>query len=582
MASLLVFQHTQKVYVIKNSHLQLGLDCIKLIFYIIKYFYMELAKMKLLLSFFFFFIFFNILYSQNNPIRISGSSTLTQEFYSINGIKSRRPANVSRAIIRMNLSVYNKVQIPFELYLSTEKTRFTNPFNQFGLSPKVAEWLTLHAGYFSTRISNLTFGDLRLYGGGFELTPGNFQIKFMYGRSRKGIKADTTKGFAGLFSQMLYAASIGYSFGKNSFLNLNIMHAADDSTSLVYDSRLISPTENLTTSLNFGIKFSKAFRIEGEAAIGLFTNNTKADTLNTNLNVPSFLFTPNYSSQIDGAALLSIYITPSRNWGFSLNSKWIGPGYITQGFAQLQNDLLEINLAPTAHLLKRKLNLKGTLGYRLNNLRKNHITTTKRLTGSMNMNYRITNNLSLDFLYNYNKIKSYKTIDSIKISNIFGLISITPGYLFDAFSGKNNIMLNFTHQNAVDQNPFTKSSVAYSTTNINYIHSIFFPSSLNITLNILSSSTDLTYRSIDITTINANIGYQFFNHKLSAVFGLGFNSVTTTKTDHQALFQIYLSYGLNKYGTLAFNLTNNNYKASEPYSPSYNELHGAFQYSISF
>ena len=540
-------------------------------------------KIKVLFSFLIFLLFVTTTsLSQNKVVSLKGSANLSQNFYSVSGLENRRPGSVSRAIMRFTVSVYDQIKIPFEIYFSTEKNRFSNPFNQFGISPKITDWLQLHGGYFSTNISKLTFGDLRLYGGGIELTPGNFRLKFIYGRSRKGIKPDSIRGFNGVFNQMLYATSIGYSFGKKSFINLNLMHAIDDSTSLPFVPLNNTPTENLNVSLNFGIRFSKVIRVEGEAAIGAFTNNTRADSITANISMPSFLFNPNYSSQIDGAAIFSLFFNPSKNWGFSLNTKWIGPGYITQGYAQLQNDLLEINIAPKVHLFKRKMNLNGTLGYKFNNLRENHIATTKRMTASINLNYQITPKFGFNFLYNFNKIKSSRVIDSIKISNIFNLTSITPRYMFNAFNGVNNIMLNYTHQNAIDENPLTKASVAYNTTNLSYIHSIYFKSTLNFTLNFLSSATKLSIGSINILTLNGTVGHHFFNNKLSASFGLGYNVITKIKKDYQTLFQINLSYSLNKWGTLSFNLTNNNFRASTPYAPSYKEVNGSFQYSISF
>lgn len=522
------------------------------------------------------------IYAQTEFASFRGSASLSQDFYSVDGIDSRRPGNVSRAIMRMTVSVYDQIQIPFELYLSSEQNRFAHPFNQFGMSPQITDWLKFHAGYFSSQISKLTFGDLRILGGGVELSPGKFRLKFIYGRSHDGIGPDSSRGYKGSYDQMLYAASIGYASSEKSYLNLNIMHAADDSTTLVYDSLRISPTENLNISLNFAIEFSEAIRLESEVAIGAYTNNTLADSLSTDISVPSFLFTPNYASQVDGAAILSLFITPAKNWGFSVNTKWIGPGYITQGYAQLQNDVIEYYIAPYAHLFNRKLNINGTLGYKSNNLRNNHIAQTERSTGSLNIGYQITDKLGLDILYNYNGIKSSGAIDSFKVSNIFNLISISPKYMFNAFNGMNNIILNYTNQDAIDDNPLTKTSTAYDTKNISYVHSIYFPSSLNFTLNLLFSKTSLSESAIEIMNFNATVGHQFLDNKLSTSLGLGYNIVTTVKKDFQTLFQIFLSYSLDDYGTLSFNLTNNNYRASAPYAPSYTELNGSFQYSISF
>lgn len=115
----------------------------------------------------------------SNYVRIGGSINLSDNFYSSSGIDRRQPANVARGIFRTTITIYDQIQLPFELYISTQERKFQQPFNQFGVSPRISDWLTLHAGYFSSRISDYTFGDLRLLGGGVELTPGNFKLKVL-------------------------------------------------------------------------------------------------------------------------------------------------------------------------------------------------------------------------------------------------------------------------------------------------------------------------------------------------------------------------------------------------------------------
>ena len=122
-------------------------------------------------------VYSTMLFSQEENkknVKFSGSANITDNFYSASGIAPRQPGNMLTGIIRANLTLFDQIELPFELYLSTEQTRFQQPFNQFGVSPKISDWLTLHAGYFSTRISDFTFGDLRMLWGGFELTPGKF------------------------------------------------------------------------------------------------------------------------------------------------------------------------------------------------------------------------------------------------------------------------------------------------------------------------------------------------------------------------------------------------------------------------
>jgi hypothetical protein len=189
----------------------------------------------------------NFLIAQNisNYIRVGGSINLSDNFYSSSGIDRRQPANVARGIFRTTVTIYDQIQLPFELYISSQERKFQQPFNQFGVSPRISDWLTLHAGYFSTRISDYTFGDLRLLGGGVELTPGNFRLKVLYGRSRTATESNEFQSFPGMYKQNVYAASIGYGNESVAFFNLNLFHAKDDSNSIRRDSTTIAPAETI-------------------------------------------------------------------------------------------------------------------------------------------------------------------------------------------------------------------------------------------------------------------------------------------------------------------------------------------------
>lgn len=229
----------------------------------------------------------------NNYIKVGGSINISDNFYSSSGIDRRQPANVARGILRTTVTIYDQIQLPFEFYISTQERKFQQPFNQFGVSPRISDWLTLHAGYYSTRISDFTFGDLRLLGGGIELTPGNFKLKVLYGKSRTATEADPQQFFPGMYKQNVYAASIGYGNESVAFFTLNLFHAKDDSNSIKRDSLTINPAENLVGSLRFGFQIIEELNIQSEVAVSAYSSNLSAEKL-TDLNFPEFFFYSEY------------------------------------------------------------------------------------------------------------------------------------------------------------------------------------------------------------------------------------------------------------------------------------------------
>ena len=171
-------------------------------------------------------------FSQGSPMRLSGTFSSSAELYSSTGIPARRPNSSYRFIFAPTVTVYDQIQLPFELYYTSEDRGFRQPFNQFGVSPRLFGWLTLHGGYYSANISEFTFGDSRLLGGGFELRPGKFRLSFLYGRSQAAVATDTLLGFRGMYDRRVMAAKLGFGTDDGFHIDLNFLRAVDDSASL--------------------------------------------------------------------------------------------------------------------------------------------------------------------------------------------------------------------------------------------------------------------------------------------------------------------------------------------------------------
>ena len=520
--------------------------------------------------------------SESSFLKFNGSLNLSSELYSTNAAQKRLPSNQQRLILRTNFTLFNQVEIPFELYLSNSDSRFLQPFNQFGVSPKITDWLRLHGGYFYANISDFSFGDVKLYGGGVELTPGNFRLKAFYGRSIAGKDPDSLNYFGGIYSQRTYAFSVGYGNEEVAFLNLNLMRSIDDSNSIKPISITQSPTENLVSSASFGLRVIQPLFISGEVALSAFSSDIRSEDIE-DLKFPKFLFTPKLSTQVDGAAKLGITINPESFWSLRLGTRWIGPGFVTNGFTQLHNDLFEITIEPSLRLIENRLNLRSSIGIRSNNVRNNRVSKTNRFLGLFTADYQISDLFGLNVQYNNNQIKSTQYADSLKISNVLNFISITPRFSFTAFNGSNFISLSYSNQNSEDSNPYFRTQVQNQTSSVNFSHNIIFPSSLNLSSNLLYSKVSVWNLDIKILSLNETIGYQFFNYKLSAFLSLGYISVKFKESSNgMILVGLRTSYNLEKFGSISFNLSNNNFNSKDPLAQSYNELQGNLQYLINF
>lgn len=517
----------------------------------------------------------------SNYVRIGGSINLSDNFYSSSGIDRRQPANVARGIFRTTITIYDQIQLPFELYISTQERKFQQPFNQFGVSPRISDWLTLHAGYFSSRISDYTFGDLRLLGGGVELTPGNFKLKVLYGKSRTATESNGLQYFPGAYKQNVYAASIGYGNESVAYFTINLFHAKDDSNSIKRDSLTLNPAENLVGSLRFGFQIIEELNLQSEIALSAYSGNLSAEKL-SDFNFPEFFFTPNTSSRVDGAVRLQINFKPSNFWSLRFNGQWIGPGFTSLGYSLMPNDLMEFSLSPSVKLLNNKLNLRAQAGIRYNNLRNNRLATSSRFTGSLSANWQISQLFGFDFSYNNNQIKSKHTNDTLKLSNVFNSVMISPRFLFEALGGMNNLNFNYSYQNSLDKNIISSQSSNNKTHTFGIIHSLSLPTTWSFTTSLLFNKSNTSYASTQVVSISENVGRRFFENKLSVSLGTGINLIKTTVNDSQIFFNLNSNYSLDKFGSIGFILSNNNYRADSELTKTYNELYGSLQYNISF
>jgi hypothetical protein len=516
-------------------------------------------------------------------VRFNGSLNLSSEFYNANGITNRLPANTERMIFRSNVSLFDQIQLPFEVYWTSQQAQFQQPFSQFGINPLITSWLQLHAGYFSTQISDFTFGDVRVLGAGVDFHPGNFRLKILYGRSHDAVDPDTLQNYYGSYKQMVFSAQLGYGDESISFVNINLFHAKDDTNSINRNSLTPAANENLVTSLGFGVKVIDELSFNGEGALSLFSNDITAHTLSTTkVKLPQFLFTLRNSSQVDGAARLSMSLTPSKYWGLRLGARWIGPGFVTLGYSQLQNDLLEYSVIPYLRILNGKLNIRCSIGIKDNNLRNNRAYTTGRFSGSFSADYQVTAQYGFNIQYNNNQVKSARSNDTLKISNVFNSVTLAPRYSFGEFGGSNNLVLNYSYQNSIDKIPFLLSSTQNKTNMVNLMHTLSLPSTLNFVTSLLVNSVVNPVANIKMYNITETAGHMFLDNLLTTAVSLGYGITKATSQSNLILVKLIAVYSLGKWGSLNLNLSNNHINSGDNISPTYSELQGILQYDINF
>lgn len=541
------------------------------------------------------FLSLNYAASQDKPadssiIKFRGSSTVSADYYNGSSpdstFRPRLQPFAARAAVRAEITFTDNVVLPFEFYGSTQSITFQQPFNQFGLSPRIGSWLTLHAGFFSTTQSDFTFGDLRLCGGGIEIAPGDFRLSVAYGFGAFSRDPIPSAHYPGEYSRIFALASVGYGKSVGDNVRLNFSFAKDDTSSIisVADSLRPLPRENIATSVSFALSPVSWLSFSGETGAAVYTDDTRLPAINYEMNLPKFLIEPRISTRIDGAAKLSATVSPSKNWSVKTEAKWIGPGFVTLGWQALQNDVLDITLAPSVRLIDGTLTMRASGGIRFNNLRNNRLAAVRRIIASTYIGWQITPTLGLDVQYGNYGMRSAHLNDTLRIQNVFQNLNISPRFTFDWLGGINTVSANYSLQDVDDKNVFSHyftKSVAHT---ISAVYIISLPSGLNFTTAALYNSFVAAGNVTKVTSVTETVGQSYFDDALSIALTAGINIISATVADKQFTAGINASYFMQKFGSFSVNISTNSFTAAQQLAqtPSFREFTANATWRVTF
>jgi len=519
-------------------------------------------------------------------VRVGGSIGSSADIYRAYGNPARLPSETYRTVARVNVVLFDQIDLPFELYLNSGQIGYQQPFNQFGVTPRIGQWLQLFGGWYSTRVSDYTFGDLRILGGGVELSPGNFRFAFHYGYTRQARNPDSALAFWGEYRRRIVLGKLGYESADGSFVTLQAMASQDEAGTIRRESLTAAPQANAVVSLAVGSSMlGGAVRLRGEAAAGLFTNNTGAGTDSAlAANIPSLLqqiVPTNATSNLDGAARLNLTIAPSTTWGLMLDGQWIGPGFVTLGYAQLLNDVLDLTASPYVRILEGKLSFRATVGRRTNNLRQTRIATIERWTVNAGANWRLSDAISIDVQLGQYTMQSNHANDTLRADNVTQTVTLTPTWQWSSGSTSHFISATLTYQRTRDNNIISGRYGNNSMLSATLAHTVQLPSKLGLSSSLSYNRTETALQNISFATLNESVTYPFAE-RFTLRGTAGLNMTSTTSSTFQLLLRAALSYSLEQWGTLTLQVMNNTFDLTAQQGNRYSELFGSLQYAVSF
>lgn len=528
---------------------------------------------------------------KKHPIKANGSVAAGAVLYNAQGIENRRDPFFWQFNANLNFNILG-VAVPFSANFSQQERKFTQPFNQYGLSPTY-KGITLHAGYRTITFSNFTLGGRVFLGGGLDVKPQGSLLNgtVLYGRFARAVQEGGNDGMVvgiAAYERWGYGARIGLGTEKDN-VNLMFFRGKDDITSLNPEGLPadLKPQENLVWGITTRKSFTKVVSVDLEYAFSAFTNDiSNQEVILENFSYYNNLggvYTPNITSQFNRAFLGNINFQKEK-YQFKISARHTDPEYQSMGTPFLNNDLQDLTGALSWRMFKEKVMISTSAGGQRNNLDNSQAARVVRFVSSAAIQYNVTDRLNFGLNYgNYNTSTSkvqYQIIDSIKYFQVTHNGGFVANYGFGKEKTRQNVIFNTTYQKATDS-----ESNGSDVTNMVTTYSLTLSS---IQLNIQTAG-NYTISAFQTTETNAyglslTLAKPFWKKRINASVGANRQQ---TYTDGEAL-----NYTTNLTSTLRYNFLKKHGLALSGVTlwrknlngryPSFSEQRLSIQYSYRF
>lgn len=471
--------------------------------------------------------------------KVTGNVNANMMYYTSNMQNSREPFTYLLSG-NLNISAFNfSVPLFYSISNQGDNLGYTAPFdfNRLSILPKY-KWVKAYIGNVSMTFSPYTLSGFPFKGVGLELTPQSpFKISLMGGQLLKAVEADEALGGIPVYQRFGYGAKIGYEQPQYKIGWIGF-YAKDNVNSLnVTTDKGVTPKENFVNSLIFSTSLIKNLNFNVEYALSVLTDDSRSKTISGG-NFRDKLFFSKESTSFMNAVNVNFDYTIQKSI-VGLTYERIDPYYNTLGALYFNNDLENIALRFSRAFYQDKIMISASLGYQRDDLAKAKKQDTKRVVGSINLNYRVTDQLNITGSYSNFSTYTNKKLDQFELINNPNVVqsdtldyrqlsqnaNVNTAY---SFGKKRNQNLNFNYSiagQANEQGGVIRRGQASTVQNYNLAHSVNFigtkialNSSLNYTVNEVAQNNN--------SSVGASVGAskKIFKDKLNTNFGILYNN----------------------------------------------------------
>lgn len=501
-----------------------------------------------------------------SKVSFSGSAGSQLEAYSMNAndtsLKARRMPYNYRIFINPTIKFGDKFSLPFSFSLSQRQTTalypqvpaekpldyITNPYNNVGLHPKF-KWGEFHIGTHTPSYSDLSIGNVPLFGLGFDINPGIFRLAASSGLTSWGSIPDSILGVRPLYQRKVLSAKVGIGKKEKSGFYLNFLKVFDDTTK-TKNFEQINPEEGLVVSADYELKLSEKLKWTGEIGGSIYTPNSNsvaiADSSKDVLSSLGFLITPRLGSIGDGAFISKLEFN-ATNFGIGLNFKHYGAGFKSLMNPFQQSDIQDITVSPRLHFFKSKWVINGEVGARRNNISGTKIGQSIDKIGLVNTNVTLSKNISVNGSYANFGVENDAQDDTLKVKFISENFNVSLNYQFKLSSLKNTLTFGYNQSEFRDLNIIS----GVNNNNDSKMYLVAYTVSkdkLKVGLSGSKIFNNQILRQLDIANSSINVSYTLKKPKLTLSSRLNYNitDIDTILRTSQITFRPSIKWQIKK------------------------------------
>lgn len=467
-------------------------------------------------------------------LQVSGTMGVSYEGYGLSrgpsgwtGYTARKPWNQVRFNFTPVISFSKDFSLPVNFnfdalpnayvspYMSRKQTfgqYITNPLNNFGLNPKY-KWAELQLGTQYLKYSDLSTGDIGVFGAGIDLRPRSWLIKFFTGVSQQGISYFAGPPYTnGAFKRNNWMFQLGKEKEDKYLMAINVAKGKDVISSSVPPPLTLKPQEGVVVSLVSNLYIKKKWYIRAEGARSVFTKDLTTPLSNTGNNFKPFI-EARTSTVTDYAAQASIG-RRSANFDIGITTKYLGAGFQTTGYPFQQPDRWDYTLNTRFNAWKNKMNVVASIGQRVNNV-SNTALKARQFIGNLNWFTQFNDHWSLNLNYNNFGFQSAGGINPYGVKNVSNDMGINPTYSWSNSKMNHLISLSYNYSKYDERDVITGLTTSNNThmALLTYVPT-YLTRDLSPDFSLMYFYNDVPAAKISLLTVSSGLAFPAAKNKL--------------------------------------------------------------------